>query len=254
MITSIGVIFFLLVLSAFFSGSETALTAASQPLMHQLEQNGDKRAGLVNRLLAKKERLIGSILLGNNLVNILATALATSLFFSIFGEVGVVYATIAMTFLVLIFAEILPKTYAFRAADKSALLIAPVINVLVYVLSPITRSINLILRGIFRLFGLNLNTNEALGSTAELLRGAIALHEGEEEVVAHERAMLASVLDLAEVEVGEIMIHRTDVTMIDLSKDPSVIVAEALESLIHEFLFGRISLRISSVYCTQRPC
>jgi Mg2+/Co2+ transporter CorB len=230
MITSIGIIFLLLVLSAFFSGSETALTAASQPLMHQLEQNGDKRAGLVNRLLAKKERLIGSILLGNNLVNILATALATSLFFSIFGEVGVVYATIAMTFLVLIFAEILPKTYAFRAANKSALLIAPVINVLVYVLSPITRSINLILRGIFRLFGLNLNTNEALGSTAELLRGAIALHEGEEEVVAHERAMLASVLDLAEVEVGEIMIHRTDVTMIDLSKDPSVIVAEALES------------------------
>lgn len=230
MITTISIIVLLIILSAFFSGSETALTAASQPLMHQLERGGNKRASLVNRLLAKKERLIGSILLGNNLVNILATALATSLFFSIFGEVGVVYATVAMTFLVLIFAEILPKTYAFRAADRSALMIAPIISVLVFVLSPITRSINFLLRGIFKIFGTDLNTDAALGSTAELLRGAIALHEGEEEIVAHERAMLTSVLDLAEVEVGEIMIHRRDVAMIDLSKKPQMIVAEALES------------------------
>ena len=100
MVTTISIIVLLIILSAFFSGSETALTAASQPLMHQLEQGGNKRASLVNRLLTKKERLIGSILLGNNLVNILATALATSLFFTIFGEVGVVYATIAMTFVV----------------------------------------------------------------------------------------------------------------------------------------------------------
>ncbi|MBT3765760.1 MAG: HlyC/CorC family transporter [Rhodospirillaceae bacterium] len=230
MVTTISIIVLLIILSAFFSGSETALTAASQPLMHQLEQGGNKRASLVNRLLTKKERLIGSILLGNNLVNILATALATSLFFTIFGEVGVVYATIAMTFVVLIFAEILPKTYAFNAANRSALLIAPIINALVFVLSPITRSINFILRGIFKAFGADLNTDEALGSTAQLLRGAIALHEGEEEIVAHERAMLSSVLDLAEVEVGEIMIHRRDVAMIDLAKNPGSIVTEALES------------------------
>ena len=110
----------LLILSAFFSGSETALTAASRPLMHQLEQSGDHRAGIVNRLYEHKERLIGAILLGNNLVNILASALATSLLIVFFGDAGVAYATIGMTLLVLIFAEILPKTYAFKNANQAA--------------------------------------------------------------------------------------------------------------------------------------
>ena len=111
----------LLILSAFFSGSETALTAASRPLMHQLDQSGDRRARVVNRLFEHKERLIGVILLGNNLVNIMASALATSLLIVIFGDAGVAYATITMTLLVLVFAEILPKTYAFRNANQAAL-------------------------------------------------------------------------------------------------------------------------------------
>ena len=125
MLITLSAIFVLLCLSAFLSGSETALTAASRPLMHQLEQTGDKRAGLVNRLHQRSDRLIGTILLGNNLVNILASALATSMLITLFGKAGVVYATLGMTLLVLIFAEILPKTYAFRNANKMALGLRP---------------------------------------------------------------------------------------------------------------------------------
>ena len=120
MIYIAAAILILLILSAFFSGSETALTATSRPLMHQLEKSGNPRAALINRLQKEKERLIGAILLGNNLVNILASALATSLLISLFGEAGVALATVIMTLLVLIFAEILPKTYAIRHADRMA--------------------------------------------------------------------------------------------------------------------------------------
>ena len=107
---TLGAIFVLLILSAFFSGTETALTASSRPLMHQLEQNGNSQAKLVNRLHEQKGRLIGTILIGNNLVNILSSALATSLLIAAFGEAGIAYATIIMTILVVMFAEILPKT------------------------------------------------------------------------------------------------------------------------------------------------
>ena len=117
MLITLSAIFVLLLLSAFFSGSETALTAASRPLMHQLENNGNRQAGMINRLNEHRERLIGAILLGNNLVNILASALATSVMITLYGEAGVVYATLTMTLLVLIFAEILPKTYAIKNAD-----------------------------------------------------------------------------------------------------------------------------------------
>ena len=230
MLVSLAAILILLVLSAFFSGSETALTGASQPLMHQLDQTGNRRAAMVNKLYGQKDRLIGTILLGNNLVNILATALATSMMIALYGEAGVAYATIAITLLVLIFSEILPKTYAFRNADRVALAVAPVVNVLVTALSPLTRTLQVIVRGICRLFGLGLTERDGLGTAAAELRGAIALHDGDEDAVKHERAMLKSVLDLAEVQVGEIMIHRKNVTMIDADLEPLAVVAEMLSS------------------------
>ena len=115
---SLAAIFVLLLLSAFFSGSETALTAASRARMHVLSREGNHRARLVDRLWNRKDRLIGAILLGNNLVNITASALATSVLIQIFGDAGVAYATLAMTLLVLIFAEVLPKTYAIHHADR----------------------------------------------------------------------------------------------------------------------------------------
>ncbi len=230
MLISLSAIFILLLLSAFFSGSETALTAASRPAMHQMEQLGDHRAGIVNRLHARKERLIGTILLGNNLVNILASAIATSALITMFGEAGVVYATIAMTLLVLIFSEILPKTYAFENANKMALAIAPLINVLVIVLSPITQSINTIINLIFRLFRRNFDANEVFGRGDEELRGAIELHDRHDADVKSERAMLRSVMELAEVQVGEVMTHRKHLVAIDVTLPPDEIIREILES------------------------
>ncbi|PPR76129.1 MAG: hypothetical protein CFH06_01805, partial [Alphaproteobacteria bacterium MarineAlpha3_Bin5] len=118
MVTTIIAITVLLVLSAFFSGSETALTAASRPVMHQMESSGEPRAAIVNALHQNKDRLIGALLLGNNLINILASALATSILIQMFGEAGVLYATLAMTLLILVFAEVLPKTYMIRNANR----------------------------------------------------------------------------------------------------------------------------------------
>ena len=230
MLVSLSAIAILLVLSAFFSGSETALTAASRPLMHQLAQNGDRRAATVERLHAKTERLIGAILLGNNLVNILASALATSLMIAAYGEAGVVYATIVMTLMILIFAEILPKTYAFRNASRTALSVAPVVNALVFVLAPVTHAIQLVTRGMFKAFGVNFDSGVVLGGQAAELRGAIELHAGEDQSVKHERAMLRSVLDLADVQVGEIMIHRKNVDAIDADETPQSIVDQVLAS------------------------
>jgi len=230
MLITLSAIIVLLIFSAFFSGSETALTAASRPLMHQLEQTGNQRAGLVNRLQRSSDRLIGTILLGNNLVNILASALATSLLITLFGQAGVVYATLAMTLLVLIFAEILPKTYAYRNANKLALGIAPIINVLVKVLSPLTQSMQVVVQITLRLFGAEPEVKEGMGPSAEELRGAIALHTGEKGTIKHERAMLRSILDLTEVEVGEIMTHRKNVTMIDADEPLAKVVKQVLAS------------------------
>ncbi|HER25795.1 MAG TPA: HlyC/CorC family transporter [Rhodospirillales bacterium] len=230
MLITISIILFLLLLSAFFSGSETALTAASRPLMHQLEQNGKAGALRVNRLLDNLERLISTILLGNNLTNILASALATSIMITLAGEAGIAYATLAMTLLVLIFSEILPKTYAIRNADRMSLVIAPLVNMLVVVLLPVTGTINLFVRGLLRLFGVHYGSGNAFSTTAEELRGAIDLHNDEDRAIDHERAMLRSVLDLAEVQVGEILIHRKDVVMVDADQDPEKVVEEVLAS------------------------
>jgi len=229
MLVTACAIIILLVLSAFFSGSETALTAASRPLMHQLDQNGDHRARIVNRLHEHQDRLIGAILLGNNLVNILASALATSVLIALFGEAGVVYATLSMTLLVLIFAEVLPKTYAIRDANRVALGVAPIIRVVVSLLSPITVAVQALVTGVLRLFSAEPGqpANEA---TAEELRGAISLHATEGRAVKDERAMLRSVLDLSEVQVGEIMTHRRRVTTIDADEPADVVVEQALES------------------------
>ena len=229
-LATIGGIAVLLVLSGFFSSSETALTAASRPRMHQMEAKGNKRAGLVNRLREDQDHMIGTILLGNNLVNILASALATSVLISLFGETGVIYATIAMTLLVLIFGEILPKTYAFRNADRLALTIAPTFLWLVRVLGPVMSAIQYITQGAQRLFGVSFNENRDWSATMEELRGAIELHRGRGSMARHERAMLHSILDLADVDVEMVMQHRREIFMIDASLPTSQIVEEALVS------------------------
>lgn len=230
MLVTLSVIAGLLFVSAFFSGSETALTAASKPVMHQLEQKGESRATTVNRLHARKERLLGAILLGNNLVNILASALATSLMIATFGEPGVAYATITMTLLILVFAEILPKTYAFKHANRVALIIAPAVNLVVMVLTPLTAAVNALVAALLKLAGIDYRAAEAFAASDEELRGAIELHDGDDSSIQHERAMLRSVLDLGEVQVGEIMVHRTNLTAIDTDLPVAEVVSGILDS------------------------
>ncbi len=228
-----GAILLLLCLSGFFSGSETALTATSKPRVHQLSKEGNERAGLLNRLLQRKDSLIGALLLGNNLVNILATALASSLLISLFGEAGVALATLTMTLLVLIFAEVLPKTYAILNADKMALTIAPIIRIVVMLFAPVTNAVTWIVRGFLRLLGVDVG-NVGVGSSIEELRGAIELHQGQEETepedVKRERAMLRAILDLGDVEVEEIMTHRRNMTMIDADQPPADVIQQVLDS------------------------
>ena len=228
LITVIIGIFILILLSAFFSGSETALTTASRPRIHHLARKGNARAKLVNRLNEQKERLIGGILLGNNMVNILASALATAAFVRVFPDAGVLYATVVMTALVLIFAEVLPKTYAISNPNRVALAVAPAINVVVLVLSPVVGAVQWIVRLTLMAFGVRVDRMARVLSSAEELRHAIDLHARESGMIKHERNMLESVLDLREVEVGEVMVHRKNMFMIDADEPAPEIVEKAL--------------------------
>ncbi len=220
----------LLILSAFFSGSETALTGASRPRIHQLAEQGNRRADMVRRLQSQRDRLIGAIRLGNNLVNILASALATAILIRLFGDAGVLYATVVMTFVILIFSEVMPKTYALARAERAALAVAPAIRVVVFLFTPATLLVRLIVRGTLRLFGARLPVEPPQATTEDELRGVIDLHKGPGEDVAHERAMLRSILDLDEVEVSEIMTHRKDVAMLDAEQRSEQIVEQVLQS------------------------
>ena len=227
---SILIITVLLVLSAFFSGSETALTAASWPRLHQLARTGDARAQRVNKLRERRDRLIGAILLGNNGLNIAASALATEIMVRAFGKAGVAYATLAMTVIVLIFAEVLPKTYALGHADKVALAVAPAMRVVVVVLSPVTAAVQAVIGGMLRLLGVAAEGEGRAISGHDELRGAIDLHAREGAVVKHERDMLGSILDLADVEVGEVMVHRRNVATIDADQPAARIVEQVVAS------------------------
>ncbi len=224
------VILVLLVASAFFSGSETALTAASRAQMHQLAQKGDRRAAVVTELGRIRERLIGTILLGNNLVNILASALATSFFLTLFGQAGVVYATLIMTALVVIFAEVLPKTYAIANADRMALVVAPILRPLVHVFAPISASIEFLVRQVLKPFGASLEADTPVLSAHEELRGVIDLHHQEGGVIKHDRDMLDGVLDLRELTVSEIMVHRTKMISLNADEPPAKIAERVLKS------------------------
>ena len=219
----------LLILSAFFSGSETALTAVSRARMHQREKGGDRRAGLVGKLTEARERLIGALLLGNNLVNILASALTTALFTRLFGDTGVAYATIVMTALVLIFAEVLPKTVAISNTDRFALFVAPVVRIVVAVFAPVTAAVQWFIRNLLKLFGLDVENIDVL-SAHEEIRGQLDYLHREGSVVKDDRDRLGGVLDLHDLEVSDVMIHRTKMQSIDIDRPREEIVDEILKS------------------------
>ncbi len=222
-------VFVLLVVSAFFSGSETALTAVSRARMHALELDGNARAKRVSRLLDKPERIIGTVLLGNNLVNILASALMTSLLIKLAGEAGVVYATLILTLIVVIFCEVLPKTYAIMSPDRFAMTVSPVMSLLIHVLRPFTAAIDLIVRNILWLTP-SRSDDDANILAAHELRGTIELSTLEGTVAKDEAQQLGGVLDLKELQLDDIMVHRTEMETIDASNPPKTIVDDVLKS------------------------
>src|SRR5689334_10328120 len=167
----------LLVLAAFFGGAETALTAASQPRMLELERQGDLRAAVVNALRSNRERMIGSLLTAQNIVSPLAAVLTTSLFLGWFGKGGEVYATIVLSALLIVFGEVLPKTYALYAPDRTSLAIAPTVAAIVRVLAPLTAAVEWIVRRVLHLFGIR-TQQSMMATTEEELRGVISMHQG----------------------------------------------------------------------------
>ena len=218
----------LIALSGFFSGSETALTVASRARMHQLEANGQKQAGIVAGLIERRDRLIGALLIGNNLVNILASALATSMFLGLFGEAGVAYATLAMTVLLVIFAEVLPKSWAISSTDRFALAVARPVQAFVAVVGPLSTVVNGIVRRILNVFGVTFSAS--MLTAHEELRGAVDLLHREGSVIKADRDRLGGVLDLGELEVSDIMVHRTSMRMINADEDSETAVKQVLES------------------------
>src|SRR5580698_5140154 len=164
-----------LVISAFFSASETALTASSRAAMNRLEKQGNRDAGVVNRLLAKRERLLGAILFANNFTNIAASTLATGLLLAFFGQTGVIYATFVMTLLIFIFAEVLPKTAAFNAPDRMALAVAQSLDRTVRLFSPVLRIVGWLVKHILHWLGMPVGKIHSILSPDEELRGAVDL-------------------------------------------------------------------------------
>lgn len=226
----LAAILLLIGFSAFFSGSETALTAASRARLHSMEKNGDQRAVIVQSLITKKDRLIGTLLIGNNLVNILASALATSFFLKMFGEAGIFVATLIMTIVVVIFAEIMPKSWAIANADQFAVRVAGLVRVFVLLLAPFARLANGLVKNILKLFGVRLDESHDMLSAHEELRGAFEVFHSDGAVIKDDRDRLGGILDLHELEVSDVMVHRTSMQTINADQPPEAIVQEILDS------------------------
>ena len=227
---SLGSIIFLLFMSFLFSGSETGMTASSRARLHSLANSGNERAQLVERLIERKDRLIGALLIGNNLVNILASALATSLLLDLFGQSGVAYATIAMTVAIVIFSEILPKSWALARPEPFALFVAPFVRLVVVVFGGLSSAANWIVRKSLGLVGLNLSSDASMLSAHEELRGTVAVLHREGGVVKQDRDRMGGLLDLHELEVSDIMVHRTNMRMINGDESPDQIARAVLSS------------------------
>ncbi|MGH6769389.1 MAG: CNNM domain-containing protein, partial [Xanthobacteraceae bacterium] len=226
---SLAVILLCLAFSFFFSASETALTAVSRARLLRLEKSGNRRARLVSRLLEIRERMIGAILTGNNVVNIAATAMTTGLLLAWFGEIGALYATAIMTVVVVVFTEVLPKTLAINAPERVALLVARPISWAVRLFGPLLIWIETLVRFILRLFGVKVGTDQAFLSAHEELRGQVDLLHKEGGVEKHDRDMFGGLLDLRDLVVSDVMIHRTDMVTACADDPPEEVVRRVLE-------------------------
>jgi len=227
---SLIVVLVCLLLSAFFAGSETALTASSRASMARLEKHGNEDATLVNWLLANRERLIGALLLGNNAVNIAASSLATGILLVWFGPAGIVYATIVMTAVIVVFSEVLPKTAAFNAPDRIALAVAKPMAIVVKVLGPILMGIEALVRWMLKGVGMVVGEDQAVLSAHEELRGAVDLFHKEGGVEKSDRDMFGGILDLRDLALSDVMIHRTNMITLDADEKPEDLVNAVIAS------------------------
>jgi len=226
----LSIVLFCLFVSAFFAASETALTSASRASMLRLSKQGNSDAAVVSDLVGKRERLIGALLLGNNIANIGASALATGIFTAWFGEVGVLYATGVMTVMVVIFAEVLPKTIAINAPDRLALVVARPMQLAILVLGPALTLIEGIVRVLMRGIGVKIGANQPILSPIERLRGAVDLLHHEGKVEKQDRDMFGGLLDLRELQVSDVMIHRTEMVTVNADLPAEELVREVLAS------------------------
>jgi Mg2+/Co2+ transporter CorB len=220
----------LLLISALFSGAETALTTASRGKLHALAEKGDRGAADALALTEDKERLLGATLLGSNLVNILATALATALAIRLVGGGAVVVATVAMTLLVVVFAEVMPKTYAITGPEAAARRVAGLLRVLFGLLAPVVSLVRALARLPLRVFGVETDPKANFLAAKEEIAGAIALGHSEGLVEKADRDRLLGALDLRQRQVEEVMMHRRDIEMIDAEAEPAAILEQAINS------------------------
>jgi Mg2+/Co2+ transporter CorB len=221
----------LLTMSGLISAAETSMTAASRGRMHQLEREGDQAARRVNKLIGNQETMIGAILLSNNVINIFASVVTTQVLGAAFpGWLGAAIATAVMTVLVVIFSEILPKTIAIARADDTARALSIPTYWVVRLFGPLADGAQWIVRQTLKPFGIKLDAGTDVLAAHEEIRGAVEYHHSEGLVETRDRWMLGGVLDLAEMDVGEVMVHRRSIVMIDGDMAPREILAEALDS------------------------
>ena len=233
MIVELIALLVLLCCSAFFSGSETAITAASRARIYALSGQGNRNASRIERLQGQMERVIATLLLGNTFVNNAAAAITTVVFANYFtgaGDALPLVAAICITAVIFIFSEVLPKTYAINNPERMSLFVAPLLSLLVRITYPLTHVTQIIINGILGLFGVKVMREPGAEESIDELRGAIDLHSESAEEIREAGAMLHSILDLDEVPVSDIMIHRRGVTTIDADLPSEELVRQVLES------------------------
>jgi Mg2+/Co2+ transporter CorB len=217
-------------LSALFSAGETGITAASKSRLHRLAREGNKRAQKVEGLLDEKEKLIGSALLGNNVLNTLAAALTSYVLGSLFGGQGVIIATAIVAILVLVLAEVLPKTYALTQPDRTALALGPLLAFVAKLFNPVINLVQRFVRWVLRLYGVPVGEDINYLSSQEEVRGMIEFHAEEGGLDQEHRHQLGSILDLDEVTVMDVMVHRRSIEMLDIGEPPEDIVRAIVRS------------------------
>ncbi len=219
----------LIVLSAFFSSSETSLVALNRHRMRHQANSGHRGARLAQRLLARPDRMFGIILLGNNLVNILAASVATVIAIRLLGESGILASTLALTVVILVFAEVAPKTLAALRPERIAYPASYVLTVLLKLLYPAVWLVNLLAATLLRPFGAHKSSGLQDSISREELRSLVK--EGGRHISLDHRQMLINILDLEHGSVNDVMVPRQDIVGIDLEADWEEILATLETSL-----------------------